>query len=308
MKGPLHISGSKLKNKPMNKVTLLALLYLMIFQGVGLGQSEGISKEKRIYKTVQGTDLEVHIFYPEGMHDNGGSYPAIAFFHGGGWAGGDPSEFFEACDRYARKGMVTLSFQYRLSVNVDGSVPHPGITLVECVKDARSAMRWIREHAGELGVDPDRLAACGQSAGGQLALSTALAGHVNEYTDNLSVSPAPNALILYSSNVNTLEAWADRLMGERREEIWSVSPHHNLKPGLPPAIEFHGEEDCMVPIWVVRHFIQKAESMGNRIEFVPFEGRRHYLGDGDDRYGRYYDEGVLERTDRFLAELGWITR
>ena len=40
--------------------------------------------------------------------------------------------------------------------------------------------------------------------------------------------------MLYSSNVNTLEAWADRLMGERRGEIWSISPHHNLRPGLPP--------------------------------------------------------------------------
>jgi acetyl esterase/lipase len=191
-------------------------------------------------------------------------------------------------------------------VNTDGTIPHPGITPVECVKDARSAMRWIREHAAELQVDSDRVVVCGQSAGGQLALSTALIGQVNESTDDLSISPVPNALILYSSNVNTLEAWADRLMGERREEIWSISPHHNLKPGLPPVIEFHGEEDCMVPIWVVRHFINKAESMGNRIELIPFEGRRHYLGDGDDRYGRYYDEEVLERTDRFLQEHGFM--
>ena len=307
MKGPLHISGTKLINKTMNKVTLLALLYLMTFHGITLGQTDGVVQEHRTYKQVQGYDLEVHIFSAEGMLGNG-SNPAIAFFHGGGWSSGDPSEFDEACIRYARKGFITLSFQYRLSANVDGSIPHPGITPVESVKDARSAMRWIREHAAELGVDPNRLAACGQSAGGQLALSTALVGHVNEYTDNLTISPVPNALILYSSNVNTLEAWADRLMGERREEIWSISPHHNLKPGLPPTIEFHGEEDRMVPIWVVRHFIKKAESMGNRIEFVPFEGRRHYLGDGDDQYGRYYDEGVLERTDRFLADLGWITR
>ena len=266
-----------------------------------------VVQEKRIYKQVQGFDLAVDIFYPEAV-DQQEKHPAIAFFHGGGWAYGDPSEFHEACLRYARMGFVTLSFQYRLSVNPDGSVPHPGITLVECVKDARSAMRWIREHAEELGVDPGRVVASGQSAGGQLALSTALMGHVNEQTDNLAASPVPDALILYSSNVNTLEAWADRLMGERREEIWSVSPQHNLKPGLPPTIEFHGEEDCMVPIWAVRHFIDTAEKMGNRIEFVPFPGRQHYLGDGDDQYGRYYDEGVLQRTDRFLEEHGFLHR
>lgn len=269
------------------------------------GQPEEIIREKKIYKQVQGYDLEVGIFYTDETRDRNEN-PAIAFFHGGGWSSGDPSEFHEACVRYAQKGFVTFTFEYRLSVNVDGTIPHPGITLVECVKDARSAMRWIRGNATELHVDPDRIVACGQSAGGQLALSTALIGHVNESTDNLTISPVPDALILYSSNVNTLEAWADRLMGERKEEIWSISPHHNLKPGLPPAIEFHGEEDCMVPIWVVRHFLSRAEKMGNQIEFVPYEGRRHYLGDGDDRYGRYYDEGVLERTDRFLLNHGFI--
>jgi len=271
------------------------------------GQESDIVREKKVYKQVQGYDLTVEMFYTEETWRNDRN-PTIAFFHGGGWALGDPSEFDEACIRYALKGFITFTFQYRLSVNADGTIPHPGITLVECVKDARSAMRWLREHATELHVDPDRLVACGQSAGGQLALSTALAGHVNEYTDNLQISPVPNALILYSSNVNTMEAWADRLMGERREEIWSISPHHNLKPGLPPTIEFHGEEDSMVPIWVVRHFIDKAEKMGNQIEFEPYEGRKHYLGDGDDQYGRYYDEGVLERTDRFLQDHGFMVQ
>ena len=290
--------------------TMKKLLYILFLTLIPLGilaQSgdDRVVMEQKVYKSIQGTDLKVNIFYTrenagEGLH------PAIAFFHGGGWSGGDPSEFHEACLRYAAHGLITFSFQYRLSVNVDGTIPHPGITPVECVKDARSAMRWIRENAGELHVDPKKVVACGQSAGGQLALSTALIGHVNEPSDNLTVSPVPDALILYSSNVNTLEAWADRLMGERREEIWSISPQHNLKPGLPPTIEFHGEEDGMVPIWAVRHFIDTAEKMGNTIEFIPFEGRRHYLGDGDGQYGRYYDEAVLERTDQFLREHGFM--
>ena len=282
--------------------------WLLILAGISLKAQPGedrVIMEQQVYKTIQGTELTVDIFYTEGAMDEN-LHPAIAFFHGGGWATGEPSEFHEACRRYAGHGFITFSFRYRLSVNTDGTIPHPGITLVECVKDARSAMRWIREHAEELHVDPQQVVACGQSAGGQLALSTALCGQINEWTDDLTVSPVPDALILYSSNVNTLEAWADMLMGERREEIWSISPQHNLKPGLPPAIEFHGEEDGMVPIWAVRHFIDTAEKMGNTIEFVPFEGRRHYLGDGDDRYGRYYDEAVLERTDRFLREHGFM--
>jgi acetyl esterase/lipase len=283
----------------------LAAVGMCLLPVVLWAQSDGLLREEKVYKTVGGQELRVDVFSsPES--GGGGARPAIAFFHGGGWAHGDRSEFHEACVRYARKGLVTLSFEYRLSINPDETVPHPDITLVECVKDARSAVRWIRQNAHDLRIDPERIVVSGQSAGGQLALGTALFEDVNESTDDLTVSPRPNLLVLYSSNVNTLEAWADRLMGERRKEIWSVSPHHNLRPGLPPIIEFHGEDDCMVPFWAVRHFVDRARSLGNTVELVSFEGRRHYLGDGDPAYGRYYDEGVLERTDRFLEEHGFL--
>lgn len=287
------------------KTARVALGCGLLVVGSVWAEDDGPVREERTYKSVGGTDLRVDVFYSPETRQRPRN-PAMAFFHGGGWAYGDRSEFHEACVRYAKKGFVTLSFQYRLSINPDETVPHPDITLVECTKDARSALRWIRQNAAALRVDPARVVASGQSAGGQLALGTALFDDVNESTDDLSVSPRPDALVLYSSNVNTLEAWADRLMGDRRGEIWSVSPHHNLRAGLPPTIEFHGEEDCMVPFWVVRHFVEKARSLGNEIELVSFEGRRHYLGDGDPAYGRYYDEGVLERTDRFLEEHGFI--
>jgi acetyl esterase len=287
------------------KAARVALAFGLLVVGEVSAQDDGIVQEERVYTSVGGADLRVDLFYrPEtGQRPRN---PAIAFFHGGGWAYGDRSEFHEACVRYAKKGFVTLTFEYRLSINPDGTVPRPGITLVECVKDARSALRWIRANAASLRVDPRRIVASGQSAGGQLALGTALFDDVNESTDDLAVSPRPDALVLYSSNVNTLEAWADRLMGERRGEIWSISPHHNLRPGLPPTIEFHGEDDCMVPFWAVRHFVDKALSLGNEVELVSFEGRGHYLGDGDPAYGRYYDEEVLERTDRFLEEHGFV--
>ena len=287
------------------KRCLVVMGMCLLAVGSGRAGADGPVREERVYKTVGGRELRVDVFRPPETMERPRN-PAIAFFHGGGWAYGDRSEFHEACVRYAKKGLVTLSFQYRLSIQGDETVPHPSNTLVECVKDARSALRWIRQNAAELHVDPSRVVASGQSAGGQLALGTALFDDVNETTDDLSVSPRPDALVLYSSNVNTLEAWADRLMGNRRQEIWSVSPHHNLKPGLPPVIEFHGEKDCMVPFWAVRHFMEAARRLGNEVELVSFEGRSHYLGDGDPAYGRYYDEGILEKTDRFLEDHGFL--
>jgi len=266
-------------------------------------QEKTVIQKKSIYKTIQGKQLYVDIFYT-GQTIQKTDNPAIAFFHGGGWVFGSPSEFHEACKRFAKKGFITFSFEYRLSIKEDGTYPDPEITPVESVKDARSAMRWLKENASELKLDPEKIIASGQSAGGQLALSTSQLDDINEITDNLSIDPSPVALLLYSSNVNTMEAWVDRILGERRKEIWSISPFHNLKPGMPPAIEFHGKEDPMVPFWIVEYFMSRTKELGNHFESVSFEGRKHYLAEGNDQYATYFDEAIMERTDLFLEEQG----
>ncbi|MFW5832263.1 MAG: alpha/beta hydrolase, partial [Prolixibacteraceae bacterium] len=136
----------------MNKSVLAVLFILWITSG--FSQTDSVIHEKKVYKVIDGRELEVDVFYNENTKQSGMN-PAIAFFHGGGWAFGAPSEFFGACERYAKKGFITFSFEYRLSVNEDGSYPHPDITPVECTKDARTAIRWIRENAEQPGVDPD---------------------------------------------------------------------------------------------------------------------------------------------------------
>jgi acetyl esterase len=286
----------------MKQSTFLLLMWFMISCTCN-AQERTVIQKKSIYKTIQGRQLHVDIFYTDRAIQKTDN-PAIAFFHGGGWVFGTPSEFHEACKRFAKKGFITFSFEYRLSIREDGSYPDPEITPVESVKDARSAMRWLKENAGELKLDPGKIIAGGQSAGGQLALSTSLMDDINETTDNLSIDPSPVALLLYSSNVNTMEAWVDRILGERRDEIWSISPFHNLKPGMPPAIEFHGKEDPMVPFWIVEYFMSRTLELGNHFESVSFEVRKHYLDEGNDQYATYFDEAIMERTDQFLEEQG----
>ncbi len=265
-------------------------------------QHENIITERQIYKHVDNRDLYVDIFHAQ-QPQLQGNHPAIAFFHGGGWVFGDPSEFHGACRRYAEKGFVTFSFQYRLSINDNGIYPHPGITLIESVKDARSAIRWLRENAETLKIDPDKIIVSGQSAGGQLAWATALMDTINEQTDNLKISTMPDALVLYSSNYNTLEPWIDMIFGEKHEQIWSVSPYHNLRSGLPPALGFYGTSDCTVLPYIVQLFDKRMRELGNPFELIPLEGRDHYLGDGNEKYARYFDEGILERTDEFLKKI-----
>jgi len=281
------------------------ILALLVFQmTVSFAQDTLVITKKIVYKNVGNLELSVDMFYTESSQQKSDN-TAIAFFHGGGWVFGDPSEFYEACRRFARKGFVTFSFQYRLSRNADGTYPHPEITPVESTKDARSAIRWLRENARLLKINRHKIVAGGQSAGGQLALAAALLDSINEISDNIKISPVPNALLLYSSNVNTLEPWIDMLLGERRNEIWSISPYHNLKKNMPPAIAFSGEDDDQVLPYITSFYRAKTIELGNYYELHTYPGRKHYLGEGNKKYARYFDEEILELTDVFLEKYGF---
>ena len=287
----------------MNVFRVLGLVLLLSFSL--RAEDASVTMSTHVYKHVDGRELEVDVFQPaRGTGDV--ARPAIAFFHGGGWVFGDRNEFHGACRRYAARGFVTATFQYRLSVNADGTYPHPNVTLVECVKDARSAVRWLRAHADEFAIATDRIVVSGQSAGGQLAWATALLDELNETTDDLAVSPRPDALVVYSSNYNSMEAWIDMIFGPRRAEIWSVSPYHNLKSGLPPALAFNGSADSMVLPYTVGMFAAEMRKLGNPFELVTLPGRNHYLGEGHPEYARYFDEEILEQTDAFLRRIGFM--
>ena len=198
-------------------------------------------------------------------------------------------------------GIVTFSVDYRLSID-NGVTPHKTISPIECVMDARSAMRWVRANAAKFHIDPDKIVAAGQSAGGHLALSTAMIDEYNEKSDDLSISCRPDAILLFSACVNTVEGWCDRLLADRRSKIWSISPAHNIKAGLPPMIEFHGIDDEQVPKWTVQFFAGDMKQAGNYFEQHMFEGRKHYLGEGNPKYSRYFNDEILNTTDDFLRK------
>lgn len=284
------------------KKSILILILVLFQTAVCMAQDTTVVMKKVVYKKIGDKDLFADIFYTESGKQN---KTAIALFHGGGWVFGDPAEFHEACRRFARKDYVAVSFHYRLSRNADGSYPHPEITPVESTKDARSAIRWLRENAGRLKINPDKIVVGGQSAGGQMALATALLDSVNEITDNLKVSPIPNALLLYSSNVNTLEPWIDMLLGDRRNEIWSISPYHNIKKPMPPVIAFRGDSDDQVLPYIAGMFKTKMNELGNYYEEYVYPGMKHYLAPDNKKYATYFDEEILEKTDAFLKKFGF---
>ena len=142
------------------------------------------------YKRVGETDLTLDVFLPPG-HKSSDRRPAIVFFFGGGWNGGSPSQFYPHCQYLASRGMVAMSAEYRVKSRHE-------TTPRECVKDGKSALRWIRRHAAELGIDPDKVAAGGGSAGGHVAAATATTKGFNEAGEDLSVSCRPNVLVLFN--------------------------------------------------------------------------------------------------------------
>ena len=264
------------------------------------GNNDRVIHMQEVYKTVDTTKLTIDIFYSEQSFKRENN-TAIVFFHGGGWAYGTPSEFFTTCERYAKMGIVTFSVEYRLSIE-NGVVPHKLISPIECVMDAKSAIRWVRENAGKFHIDKNKIVAAGQSAGGHLALCTAMIDDYNEKSDNLGISCRPDAILLFSSCVNTVEGWCDRLLADRRNKIWSISPTHNIKGGMPPMIEFHGQYDDQVPLWTVQFFDSAMTKEGNYFEQHTYKGMRHYLGEGNPKYSRYYDDDILKLADDFLRK------
>jgi acetyl esterase len=134
-----------------------------------------------------GRGLLAFVFQPPDFNAAAMRVPAIAFFHGGGLDAGTPATWFRAARYFAARGLVAISFDYRLGGPAKAA---------QSVADARSALRWMRQQAGQLGINPDRIVAAGDSAGGFLALLAALAD--NQPDDLYRDTPVrPNAIVAF---------------------------------------------------------------------------------------------------------------
>ena len=240
-----------------------------------------------VYKRVNDRKLRLFLFEPEG-HITEASRPAVLVIHGGGWAGGKPRWMYTFSDYFAQQGLVGVSLEYRL-MNAKA-----GTTVFDCVKDARSAMRYLRSHAKELGIDPDRITVLGASAGGHLAVSLSLFSDVNSSQDELSISTTPMAQILIYPVIDTSEAgYGMQKIGERWQEL---SPVRHIKKGMPPTLLFQGTADRVTPFAAAKSFVDKMEAHDNEIEFVTHEGGDHgYLIFDLQNYRK-----GLTTIDRFL--------
>ncbi|MEM9367429.1 MAG: alpha/beta hydrolase, partial [Planctomycetota bacterium] len=252
-----------------------------------------LTERSRVYKNVDGRELRFDITQPGDWGSEVTDRPAVVFFHGGGWTGGKPGQFAEHSKQLARLGMVCFRVEYRL---LDKKKKEPPAI---CAEDASDAFRFIRGRAAEFGIDPNRIAAGGGSAGGHLA---AYLGMMDDESRD-GVSRKPNALLLFNPVYdNGPGGWGTQRVGDAYPEY---SPAQNISADDPPAIVFLGTEDKLIPVETAKRFQEAMQDKQIRSDLELFAGEGHGFFNADRAKGKHYRK-TMDSTVAFLQSLKWI--
>ncbi|HAM70893.1 MAG TPA: alpha/beta hydrolase [Verrucomicrobiales bacterium] len=240
----------------------------------------GIQAETGIeYGRVDGKPLLLDLFTPEGLTRPA---PLLLFVHGGGWKSGKREDYLVYTTHFAQRGYVTASLSYRL-------VPKAGFPAP--VEDAKCAVRWARENAARLHVDPDRIAILGGSAGGHIALMVGYAQDRPEWEGSgghPNVSSRVAAVVNFYGPVDLTTPFAqgagvvrDFLGGKSFQEApglyQAASPITYLTSNAPPTLTFHGTLDEIVPIDQADELESRLTALRVPHEYARLEGWPHTM-------------------------------
>ena len=240
------------------------------------------------YKTVDGNELKIHIFYPDD-HEANSQHPALLFFHGGGFRRGSPIQGYEMSEIFNPQGVAVISVQYRLAEQAG--------TLDHIIADAKSSVRFVRSHATELGIDPERIAASGHSAGGYLAYAAGAIDIFDEPDENLEISSLANAMIPWSMG-------AQRRVDDLPEgkSLNDFQPAAYVKTGMAPSIFITGGADDSVPLEPLQQLQESITAQGNISSVHVVDGAEHLFREPGQK------EEVYATILSFLDSLGYIDK
>ncbi len=254
-----------------------------------------LSQEQVIYKQVDSIKLGMEVFRPnkESVDD---LYPAIVFFFGGGWQRGSLNQFKAHANYLSQRGMVCFLVDYRVNKRHQ-------TTPFESLKDAKSAIRFIRANARKWHVNPEQIVAAGGSAGGHLAAASALIDHYDDVSDSISVSCKPNALIFFNPVIdNGPGGYGYERIGDAYKDF---SPLHNIIKDAPPTIMFLGTEDHLIPVETVKYYQTVMEKVGSRCDLYLYDGEGHGFFNRSNL--KFYQE-TLVKADSFLISINYLQK
>ncbi|MDI1319001.1 MAG: alpha/beta hydrolase [bacterium] len=225
--------------------------------------------ETFVYRDGQPEPRRLFVVKPAGWKA-GDHRAALLFFFGGGWTTGTPASSIGWARMAAELGLVGIAPDYRTKGRNDTSP-------LAAVADCRAALHWVQEHAADLGLDPARIAVGGNSAGGHVALWTAIT-HAPPGSDPAE-SPRlkPAVLILYStvSDTSLETGYTPQRFGEHTT---ALSPIHQLDAKMPPVLAFHGDADALVPLRMAVALRDKLVATGNSSDLHIVPGGGHNFG------------------------------
>ncbi len=280
----------------MKLIQLLPLIFLAFSLSANPNQKVLENTENYVFKETTNLDLKIYVFKPDAW-DASQENPAIVFYFGGGWNSRHITQFVAYAQYYASKGFVCFIPNYRVR-STDNS------QAIDSVKDAQDAFAYVRKNVSKFGIDAERIAASGGSAGGHLAASL---GTLND--EKNKKSSKPNALILFNPVCLVDPFKNPERMNFARLGVkgYEISPYHNVDKSVPPTIIYHGTKDRLVPYITAEMFHKKMLEVGNDCTLIPFEGRDH----GFFNHGKHLAESdyrkTLNYTDEFLSRIGWMS-
>lgn len=242
--------------------------------------------------------------------DNTKKRPAVLLIHGGGWRSGDKAGYSGYAKKLAAKGIASVSINYRL-FREDAGVNHWPAQ----IQDVQLAVRWLRANASTYGIDPNRICAWGDSAGGHLAL---LLGSMNTvkpgdrshlYADQ---SPSVKCVIdmfgpthLASPSLNNLRSYLTVLLGgkspEQAPKIWEeASPAAIANKASAPTLIVHGLTDDVVSFEQAKDMKAALDKNGVANEFVPFMGGHWFKDAASDRVRASAEKMMVDYAVKML--------
>ncbi|SEJ14257.1 Acetyl esterase/lipase [Cyclobacterium xiamenense] len=249
------------------------------------------------YKTIDGLELQLDIYRKNGLQEPA---PTLIFVHGGAWKKGKRQDYLPYLIDYAEKGYVTATLSYRLS----GVATFPA-----AAQDVNCGIKWIKQHADAYGVDPDRLALIGGSAGGHLSLLLGYGGEEPLFNRDCEQGPDSRvkAIVDLYGPVDLTTPYAisteqvQRFMGssyEQDPEMYRLaSPRTFITADDPPTLIFQGTIDSLVPVSQSDSLQRWLQQAGVPNEYHRLKGWPHTMDRAREvnDYCQFYIDRFLER-------------